>query len=109
MARAVYSTQLFSGIVVGPDTVTFDVPEGFIAVVRDVVISIAGGLDAAATFFMDVDGAFPLAFVTPAGWGGVQSWEGRMVSPGPSTIALSQGGSAEVTWNFVVSGYLLSA
>jgi hypothetical protein len=99
----VYSTRFISGTSTPSTGLSYTVPGGYVAVIRDVaMLPIASGLTAAAVGVSG--GAFFWKVVT--GTNGVsQQWQGRQVlNAGETLIADVAGASAE----YMISGYLLA-
>jgi hypothetical protein len=104
VASAVYSTLFLSTAGLTSGTVSYTVPSGRLAILRDVdVVSLSAG--AAFCIVFGPAGqrlwiATPVA-ATPAGWFG---WRGRQIYGAGSTIQIEGGG---VSWDVMASGYLL--
>lgn len=108
MAARLYSTRFMSGEIVGAASIDYEVPDGWVIVVRNVTWSIAGGLDASCTLAVTLEGVSPLQWNLPSAFTGSDTWEGRMVAPGPTTLTFASTGSGEATVQVNVSGYLLT-
>lgn len=108
MARSVYSTQLWAGILVAPTVETIPISAGFVVVVRDIdgVVSTdpLGGCLLTIGWGTTTWGVWTAPTNSYVGF----QWTGRQVAPGPSNLVLQLAGTdAEVSLS--ISGYLLTA
>lgn len=103
---AVYSTSFILADIEGGASATFDVPAGFVAIVRDVSsFSLPPG---PAELLVSVNGVGCISVnYESAGTGLLLSghWEGRLVLPLGATLTASPTGLAGVA----ISGYLLTS
>ena len=101
---SVYSTLLISQQGVS-GSLSYDVPTGYVLVVRDVDIYIHGDLISTTYYVTDneSDATFAWSASPEAGDPGLYSWRGRKVVNAGSGITVSGGGTYDVN----ISGYLL--
>ena len=103
---AVYSSQFVLASLASGVTASFEVPAGYVAVIRSVT---AGGQPGVSSeVIVQVDGVFVIALacvpVYPGGSAGTD-WSGRIVLQSGQTLAITPDESAGVQ----ASGYLLGA
>lgn len=105
----VYSTLFMDHFATSPFTLFYDVPAGFVAVVRDICLNNQGfqgrGVQGIKVFDNDT-GSVIYAVGNELGVTlATYHWEGRQVmNPGARLAAIT----AEPYWNVRVSGYLLA-
>lgn len=108
MARTLYSTQFIRGVVSSPSTLTYVVPTGYVAVVRDIMLWNGGteglGLQGCEVYddsFAVIFGVFyPVACVANP-----YNWEGRAVMNAGETLTVAP---SDASWHVRCSGYLLT-
>lgn len=107
MARPVYSTSFFQFTVSDGVPFTETVPDGYIAVVRDIQVVFLIPAGDGAQVIVSLNGLEIVQWYLPGDYFGSDSWQGRCVAPGPTTVEaeLVGGGAAEIS----VSGYLLTS
>lgn len=109
MARPAYSTPLIvAGLTPGGGTV-YDVPERYVAVVRDVSGYVHAGDTGACEIHLLAFGATAWDIHCCDQGDRTFHWEGRIVVPGPSTLSVGMTGGGAASGDIMVSGYLLSA
>lgn len=107
MARAVYSTR-FLAVAGGADaSETYTVPAGFIAVVRDIDVTLSGDASALAQVALEspnlVFAYIPASGTASESW----QWQGRQVCNEGETLAAVL--STDTFGSIAVSGYLLTS
>lgn len=103
MARSVYSTNFFSGHGINGSS-TYNVPAGFIAVVRDADVFWGGGVALPDFRMIGQAGQTIWFFEFVLGHGESIEWRGRQVIDPLGTLTVVTGDAMDVT----ISGYLLS-
>lgn len=104
MSRPLYSTLFFSAPgLAGLES--YNVPAGYVAVIRDIDVYYVTGL-AGADCQVQMQGGAVFAFFSfgPTDPSAVKSWRGRQVIPGLRTLEIITTGALDVS----VSGYLLT-
>lgn len=106
MAR-VYSTQFIVGTLAFGDSIFYEVPDGYLAIVRDINGVQFTDSSGPGNFTVDFDGVFWFQRGLPNYTEAELFWQGRAVAPAPTTItATCSGVSGGI--EVVISGYLLT-
>lgn len=109
MARPVYTTDFISQEVDPGGLAVYEVPAGFVGVMRYVALSIAAPIASGGTFKVTVAGNTWRIYRFP---GGVEAeWfdHMRVAAPGPTTITAGFSDGDAATAVILMTGYLLSA
>lgn len=103
----VYSTAFVQYTDSAPN-LTFDVPEGYTAIVREIDLYYEASFIAAAGYVADGPGAPLNLFVYLEGEGvlGSKQWTGRVVAPGGGVIGITTSSEGYIVSAYV-GGYLL--
>lgn len=101
----VYSTPFIQEHALS-SSVTYTVPDGYVAIVRDVDVYIDGEIIATTYYLVDdaTDGTFAWTESPSEGNPGLYSWRGRQVFEPGTSFTFNSGGTCDVR----ISGYLLS-
>lgn len=106
MAR-VYSEQLIHTTVAGGTTAEYTVTSGFVVVIRDMQVFLINPPGPGDAFQIITDGLTVLQWNMPGDWLSTESWQGRIVVPGPSTFTAGTAGLTAVA-EITISGYVLT-
>ena len=107
MSRPVYSTRFLATAGEPFGSVTYTVPAGLVAVVRDVAMYFVAGSGGYANLGVGDDEVPLIVTLSQAGAEVTAQWSGTQVVPAGEVIAAYSRGS--VFCRCAVSGYLLSA
>jgi hypothetical protein len=108
VARPVYSTIFIAQVLIPGSESYEEIVTDDVSVVRDISGTIQSGTAGNLELSVTVNDIEIAHWDAPAGVYVNYHWEGRRVSPGPSTIvAIASGGSGFVV-NVSISGYLLT-
>lgn len=106
MAAPVYSTRFIGTSGTEAATVSLVVPDGFVAIVRDIDSLIGGaGITAQVEIFSE------LPLLRSAGMAGADTfaqWRGRQILVAGEAVELQVTSTAAAFWAVAVSGYLLT-
>lgn len=108
MSRPLYSTEFIRGTIAAGAHLDYTVPNGFVAVVRDIMMINQGvvGTGLFGCWAQDDAGAWIYALFTPVACvGNPYTWEGRAVMNAGETLSIH---SLDAGWKVRASGYLLT-
>lgn len=104
--RSIYSVRLFTGPVGPGDSLLYAVPDGFVAVVRDVdVVNYAAAPSTNLQLYTGSSGA-DIWFISHPAENTYWPWRGRQVFPAGDELRIYNGTGESV--DVTVSGYLLA-
>jgi hypothetical protein len=106
VSRPLYSTRFIGGTVAEGTDAAFTVPAGFVAVVRDVVVTNAASSPGQISWGISTTAGFIVAYnFTELGSGASAQWTGRQVANAGEDLFIFAGVEAIIG----MSGYLLTS
>lgn len=108
MARQVYTTTFIAATVVDASPVAYEVPLGYVAVVRDVSITLETAANDAGSFELTLAASPIVRWSWPKGYIGTLHWEGRHATAGLTFIVATTYALFVSSPLVIVTGYLLT-